>query len=294
MATVVETSALLSVSPPARRRLSTSSVSKQRGRAYCQALSPSVDALDLPFSSPLPALATLRLHVLAYLADLETRLSLLESPISAESLKNKGESTVDEARAWVRTALEMLSGIRADVCAQLPELHLETGAVEGFVKSHMPDVPRLDGVRAHFSAMPDSVRARLPDVRSRLEDVRSSMELHGPLQYLPTLSENLQSLQTHLSSVELPQSLRESFAYLKPHATLSELLERFLSSDLVSGMSSDIRGGEDMLEKAALEVGRAVRRSLDGSRLIHYVDLPEKWRNNRFVTGGYRYVQHIF
>ena len=45
-----------------------------------------------------------------------------------------------------------------------------------------------------------------------------------------------------------------------------------------------------MLEKAAVEVARAMRRSLNGSRLIHYVDLPEKWRNNRFVARGYRYV----
>ena len=106
--------------------------------------------------------------------------------------------------------------------------------------------------------------------------------------YLPTLAAHLQSLQSHLASVELPQSLRDSIAFLRPHASLGEMLERVLSSDLVAGMSSDIRGGEDMLEKAALEVARAVRRSLNGSKLIHYMDLPEKWRNNRFVARGYR------
>lgn len=302
MATVIETSlrtSSLSQRRLARRRLSTSYANKQNGRSLCQPLSPSVDALDLSFSSPLLVLAALRLHVLSYLADLETRLALLESPISAESLKTKSESTVEEARAWAATALEMLSRIRTDVCSHLPELYLETPSVEEFVKSHIPDVPRLDDVRAHLPAMPDAVRSRLPDMsdmRSRLEDVKSSfsdIDFHSPLEYIPTLSENLQSLQSHLSSVDLPQSLRDSVSYLKPHATLSELLDKVMTSELVSAMSSDMRGGEDMLEKAAVEVASAVRRSLNGSRLIHYVDLPEKWRNNRFVARGYRYVASL-
>lgn len=302
MATVVETTTLVTssrpVRRPARRRVSTSVATRQKGRTLCQSLSPSVDALDLPFSSPLPVLATLRLHVLSYLADLEAHLALLESPITAESLKSRRESTVEEARVWANTALEMLNSIRSDVCSHLPELHLDSPSVEDFVKSHMPNAPRLDDVRAHLPAMPDAVRSRLPDLtmpdmRSRLEDVRSSIsdiDFRRPLEYIPTLSEHLQSLQSHLSSVDLPHSFCESVSYLKPHATLSELMDKVLSSDFVSGMSSDIRGGEDMLEKAAVEVARAIRRSLNGSRLIHYVDLPEQWRNNRFVARGYRYV----
>lgn len=255
-----------------------------------------MDALDLSLSSPLTVCANIRLHVLSYLADLETRLSLLESPISAESLKTKGGSTMEEARIWAKTTLEMLDEIRTDVCSHLPELYLETPSMEEFVKSHIPDVPRLDDVCAHLPAMPDAVRSRLPDItisdmRSRLEDVRSSfsdIDFRRPLEYIPTLSEHLQSLQSHLSSVDLPQSVCDSFSYLKPHATLSEMLDRVLSSGLIAGMSSDLRGGEDMLEKAAYEVARAARRSLDGARLIHYADLPEKWRNNRFVARGYR------
>lgn len=273
MTSEVETSPLLSPSsppsPPSRRRLSTSNAARHKARAHCQPLPSSVDALDLHFSSPLPALAALRQHVLSYLADLETRLSLLESPISAESLKTKGESTVDEARAWARTALEMLSRIRTDVCAHLPELHRESTAVEDFVKAH------------------------LPDVRARLEDVRSSIEPHHPLQYIPTLSDHLQSLQTHLASVDVPHSLRESYAYLNPHSSLSEMLDRFRASELVTAVSADIKEGEDMLERAAMEVAKAVRRSVDGSRLIHYADLPEQWRNNRFVSRGYRYVLRV-
>ncbi|EKM54205.1 uncharacterized protein PHACADRAFT_174704 [Phanerochaete carnosa HHB-10118-sp] len=277
MATIVEAATVFQtpVPPqprPARPRLSTSYADKQHDRSLCQPLSPSMNALDLSFGSPLPVLATLRLHVLSYLADLEAHLALLESPISAESLKTRSESTVEEARTWVATALEMLSNIRTDVCSHLPEFYVETPTVEGFVKSHIPDM--------------SGMRSRLEDVRTSFTDI----DFHSPLEYIPTLSENLHSLQSHLSSVDLPQSLCDSVSYLKPHATLSELLDKVMASEFVSRVSSDIRGGEDALEKAAIDVTRAMRRSLNGSRLIHYVDLPERWRNNRFVTRGYRFI----
>ena len=73
-----------------------------------------------------------------------------------------------------------------------------------------------------------------------------------------------------------------------PSASLSTLLDKVLSSHLVSELSSDLKSGEETLQNAALEIARAMKRSLNGSRLIQYVDLPEKWRNNPFVKGGYR------
>ena len=73
---------------------------------------------------------------------------------------------------------------------------------------------------------------------------------------------------------------------LASSATLSTLLP----SHLVADISSDLRSSEETLEKAALEIARAMKRSLNGSRLIQYVDLPEQWRNNPFVKGGYRQV----
>lgn len=238
-------------------------------------------------------LASIRLHVLSYLADLETRLSLLESPINIdipESFKSKGEATVEEARIWLETALEMLASIRSDVMSHLPELHLETPSVEAFVRSHMPDA----------SAMSEAVRARLPDLdltmsdmRSRFEDVRASFadirrDFEGTLEYIPTLSEHLQSLQT-LLLLNLPST--DGPELFTPSATLSVLLDRVLSPDFLAAVadsSPDIRGGENMLEKAALDIAHAVRHSWHGARLIKYVDLPHRWRNNRFVAGGYR------
>jgi len=45
-----------------------------------------------------------------------------------------------------------------------------------------------------------------------------------------------------------------------------------------------------MLERAAKQVVEAIKRSFGGARLIEYVDLPDQWRTNPFVTRSYRFV----
>jgi hypothetical protein len=50
--------------------------------------------------------------------------------------------------------------------------------------------------------------------------------------------------------------------------------------------SGDDKGKEKTVEMDMHKV--AVRLSKGGTRLIRYCDLPEKWRNNEFVTKGYR------
>lgn len=278
-----------------RRRLSTFHAGRYALPQPCHQLPRSVEALDLSFTSHTPTLASLRHHVLSYLADLEDRLSLLESPISPDSLIAKGGLTMEEARTWARDGLEMLRSIREDVCSHLPDLFTLHGipSLEGFVNAHMPEVPTLPGMRSHLPDVPD-VRSHLPnfklsDVRSRLDDVRhriSDIDFNSPLNFVPTLSDRLQALQAHLSTMEQVSSTY--LASIAPNANLSTLLDTVLSSHLVSDITSDIRSGEETLEKAALEIARAMKRSVNGSRLIQYVDLPEKWRNNHFVKGGYR------
>ncbi|THH33312.1 hypothetical protein EUX98_g875 [Antrodiella citrinella] len=211
-------------------------------------------------------LVSLRVQVLQYLADLEQYLS---AAVEAERIKMNQEINVEEARVWARTGLDMLDRIRADVQSHLPDLHL--------------DAP--DSVRARLSeAIPDGVRSRLDDVRSRISDI----DFHRPLDYIPTLLDHLQSLQVHMASLE--HSLSESVAMLTPSTTLCDLMQKAMTSEVVSDVAAEIREGEEMLEKAAIEIAQAVKRSLDGSELIHYHDLPELWKNNQFVVGGYRYV----
>ncbi len=286
---------------PARRRLSTFQAGRYALPQPCHHLPHSIEALDLSLTSLPPTLASLRLHVLSYLADLETRLSLLESPISTEAIVAKGELTMEDARAWARDGLEMLRSIREDVLSHFPDIFSLDAVpsvedVEEFVNTHMPDVTALPEMRSHLPDVSDVVRSHLPDftlsdVRSRLDDVRScisDLDFKTPLQYVPTLSNRLQSLQEHLSTMELASSMYlSSFA---PSATLSTLLDKVLSSHLVADISSALQRGEESLEMAALDIARAMKRSLNGSRLIQYVDLPKQWRNNQFVQDGYRLV----
>jgi len=210
----------------------------------------------------------------------------------------------------------MLEGIRADVCSHLPELPFTD--MESFVKSHlpeMPDVPILNEMRSHLPDMaemrshipslPDTmaemrshmpnmndVRSHISDMRHKLDDVRTRFQLDfdfkQPFTYIPTLSDHLENLHSHLSSVEIP-----SVPSFTPNTVISDLLESLLNSDVVKDILNShpeevIAEGEDMLERAAHEVKMAIQRSLDGAHLIRYSELPKPWQNNPFVTHGYR------
>lgn len=225
----------------------------------CHSLPHSLEALD-PSSSK-QSLAALRILLLSYLEDVENRLAAIDSPISDISipaaLKIKGEHTVEDVRTWARDALEMLRSIRSDVCSYLPEL---------------PDVPSLSNVRTQLSNSLADTTAVMEDVCSRFSD-----------NHISTLSARLQSLQAHLRSTDVLTADLHTF----PGSTrLSGLFESIMSSDLVTELSDDVTEAEDM----ARDIARAIKQSLQGSKLIHYVDLPPQWRNNPFVTRGYRYV----
>jgi len=237
----------------------------------CHSLPHSLEALDSPSSgSARQSLGALRILLLSYLEDVENRLSAIDSPISEitipAALKFKGEHTVEDARAWARDALEMLRSIRSDVCSHLPEL---------------PDVPSLSNVRAQLSHSLADTTSVVEDVCSRFSD-----------KHISTLSARFQSLQAHLRSMDVLTTDMHTF----PGSTrLSGLFDSFMSSDLVTELSDDVTEAEDM----ARDVTRAIRQSLQGSKLIHYVDLPPQWRNNPFVARGYRYVSgahvpHVF
>ncbi|KAF8627845.1 hypothetical protein AX15_004261 [Amanita polypyramis BW_CC] len=296
------------------RHLASPSAARRPRIQLCPPLNHSQDTRDLLSASPVQTLASLRLLVLSYLADLERALSDLES-CRFETWKTKGECTMEEAKQWANTALEMLEGIRAEVRSRLPELHLSDISIEAFAKSHLPDLPdtaNLLGMCRHLPDMPD-VRSHLPDIphlpemsdmRSHLpefadmcfkiDDVRSrirDIDFHQPLSYIPTLSDRLRKLHSHLTSVEVPPGV--SSPSLTPGTLLSELLDALLKSEFVTDFldsAPDVKECEENFEKAALEVASAVKRSLQGVRLIRYSDLPHPWRNNPFVTRGYRFI----
>ncbi|KAK0455471.1 hemolysin-III related-domain-containing protein [Desarmillaria tabescens] len=256
----------------------------------CRPLPYSLEALDLSPNSPTQAMASLRFLVLSYLAELETRLSQLESP-DFEAWKVKGEVAMEDANQWVSNTLELLDSIRTDVSFHLPDIHALS--VDSLT-SHFPDVPNI---RSHLPDMSD-MHVHLPDfslsdMRAKLEDIRArfhDIDFDRPVNYLPTLLEHLHDLTLRLSSKELPSGFDIGLAALS--SRLTDFLDSILSSNLVASVPH-MKDGEDLMGRAAMEVvevARAIKHSFEGVHLIQYSDLPRKWRNNPFVTRGYRFI----
>ncbi|KAF9075315.1 hemolysin-III related-domain-containing protein [Rhodocollybia butyracea] len=270
----------------ARRRLSTPPPIKTHRIQFCHPFPPSLEALDLSTSSsPTQILASLRFLVLSYLAEIEQRISLMESP-HLEKWQAKGELTIEEARQWARETLEMLEALRNDVCYHLPDVTIDN------LKSRLPDVPSMSDVRAHLPDVPsiNDMRSHLPDfpdcISSKLDNVRTKfhdIDFHAPLDYIPILSERLETLQSHLSAVGLPIGLTGSYSML------SDLVDTLLSSEVVTDFLHSATPEDDVFGRAK-EVTRAIKRSFEGVRLISYEDLPAAWQNNSFVQQGYRFI----
>lgn len=296
-----------------RRKSRLSSTGNIQPLKICDSLSYPLEELDLSSASPIQTLASLRFLVLSYLAELERRLSDLESP-SFEAWNIHDKLTIDEATQWARTALEMLEGIRADVCSHLPDFQFtDLASLETFVKarlpdlsdvpnftemrSHLPDMPHLPdmtGMRSHLPVLPDmdNVRSHFSDMRIKIDDVRTrfnELDFQKPFSYIPTLSNHLKNLHAHLSSMELPSELPVSA--LPSSTVLSDLLDTLLSSEIaidILNSTPDPVEVDTLIERTACEVTDAIKRSFDGVRLINYSDLPAPWKNNPFVTHGYR------
>ncbi|KAI0032105.1 hemolysin-III related-domain-containing protein [Vararia minispora EC-137] len=245
----------------------------------CQDFPHSLEALDLSLPSPIQTLASLRIVLLNYLSHLEHALSELDSPLVElehgidDALANAGVK-MDEARQWARDGLKLLSEIRADVSSRLPDLNVEPPTIDQLVA-------RLQDLRdAAYHLSP------LEDVKARLSD----LDIPHPIQYIPTLSARLQSLHAHISTIELPST--RPFHSFHPTQFLSDLCDRLASLNFVQDVlhAPVVEQTEEKISKAARDIAAAVQLSLQGSRLISYDNLPEEWRNNPFITHGYRFI----
>lgn len=295
----------MNVSPPPSlrmrkpRRLSTPAPKGRFARVQsCSSLPKSVSALDLQASATAPAavLSSVRALVLSHLADLEHRLSQLSKPEVHFPDSFKGTS-MEDARAWAQEALDMLNRIRADVSSHLPDVPFDSASVEARLHAHLQDFSLPSMIEDLRSRLPDVSQLRssissldVSDMQSKFKDVYAQLPSvptdFPPLHYLPTLSEHLQSLYTHIHCSN-PFSTSQCPS-LPSTTSVSELLDKILSSDYVPEVLHRAGGHESKFEKAAREMSEALKLSLNGSRLVTYVDLPVEWRNNHFVSRGYR------
>jgi adiponectin receptor len=243
----------------------------------CQPPPRSPDVLDLSSSSPATAFAALHDHVLSCLADMEASLSQLESPLPDFDLGqaiSRSELKVEEVRAWAKDGLEILKQTRAELRSHLPEFTLDAVSVETYVSARLHDLSDASNYKRVTSHIPEL--SLIP----RAE------------QYLCNLSDHLKSLHSHLSSFNFNALPHVAFLSFPSIAELSELIDTTISSDrlpVVLRARCTSQSG-DQLGRAATEVARAIERSVHGAKLITYGELPSEWRNNPFVTHGYRFV----
>ena len=238
----------------------------------------SLDTLDLSSASPAAAFASLHFHVLSCLADIEASLSQLESPLPDFDLGqaiSRGELKVEEVRAWAKDGLEILKQIKAELRSHLPEFSLDPVSVENYVSARLHDLSDSSNLKRVTSHLPDLPRIPRPE------------------QYLFKLSGHLKSLHSHLSSSNAFSHI--AFPSFPSTAKLSELIDTLMSSDRVPVKlrARSMSRTEDALGRVTAEVARAIESSFHGAKLITYGDLPSEWRNNPFVTHGYRFVPYI-
>jgi adiponectin receptor len=163
----------------------------------------------------------------------------------------------------VHEGLKRLHHLREEVSARLPDLEE--------LRSHFPD---FDWELPNISLV--DLRARMPDMPN-LSNVGS--KLPDLDEYLPTLSERLRSLQSYLSNIPSISSAIN----LGP-------LHDLLASELIEDVQASAEKAQTQAECTAAQIMSGLKKSLNGRKLISYHDLPEKWRNNEWVHGGYRFI----
>lgn len=88
----------------------------------------------------------------------------------------------------------------------------------------------------------------------------------------------------------LSSKVSSADTFLTPLLLLDETFGGIIASELYTNLESSEIVLENMVEKAPHDVEIAVQRSLNGSKLIHFPDLPKEWRSNPFVYSGYRFI----
>jgi adiponectin receptor len=264
----------------------------------------SLQALDLHSSGRTvsSALASLRMHYLSYLADLEARLALLdfaklsvhvETPAchDPDSTGNDSDGSddldlhVDDISIFITQGFELLRTIREDVLSYLPEdFDLASAATSAdLVRTKIHD--HLD-VRSRLPEFEMPTIPSMDELRTRL----STLSPSSSLSCVPRLQAHLIRLQEHFKSLPFSVPSRSSLPlpWISPPKALSDLIVDLLNEDTEESIEADIKKEKIAEETMHEQVKRALVWSHQGCQLISYEQLPEKWRNNEFVLTGYR------
>ena len=311
---------------PRNRRRNHSSCHPESSQPYPKLtpnVSSSIHALDLrlPSNVHIPsALASLRIHVLQYLSDLEARLALLDfraanipmsptqlhasphlsaSEESSPSSRDRDETdgvdldiSVQDVTDFVKKGFAILRDIRSDVCSYLPD---DLGFPSAHGSSLRERFPDLD-VRSKLAKLGELEMPNMPampsmgELKLRLKEMSPSTI--DPLSYVPRLNDHLQRLQKHFQEFPPFGPFARTLPRLSisPPKVLSDLMTELLEEDTEEAIQKHMMLAQQAELTMHEEVRMALSKSTNGSRLIGYQDLPYRWKNNEFVLAGYRLV----
>lgn len=231
----------------------------------------------------LELLRTIRAEVSSYLPDVSMSVDFdFDLPASAHVAA--AAEAMQQKKDAFRTRLTEF-GNHIDPHHQLQEL----------LTDKLPDF--ADMVHMPSRSM-DALRARLSD----LAPGSISVVGNNALGYVPRLKEHLASLQAHMQDLpfRVPSTALSAFPHLPGGAggihppiptIVTDLLADLLEEDTEEAIEADIQKEKRDVQSAHVEIHRALEKSENGLKLIEFDDLPFKWRNNRWVRGGYRSVQ---
>ncbi|KAG8772563.1 hypothetical protein FRC15_002649 [Serendipita sp. 397] len=188
--------------------------------------------------------------------------------------------SVDDLRTWVHDSLEQLAHLRAEVTARLPDL--EDLRPHFDFDFELPNL-NLDEFRARLSRIEvpnfsEISSLSMTDMKTRLGDLG--------YEYLPTLADHLSHLNSHLTSLRVPDFPSRTLE--KGNTVLKDFIDALMYSEENSPLERERVDFE--VEQTAIQVRRALSDSAWGNRLLSYHQLPIKWRNNEHVLHGYRFI----
>ncbi|GAA5862418.1 hypothetical protein JCM8547_007634 [Rhodosporidiobolus lusitaniae] len=211
------------------------------------------------------------------------------------------EDDLTTLSAFVSSASSFLSALRAELpslsatsstdSSSLVALHLSPdarAALDRFLAAHpLPSLPHY-GVRARAASGAHAVLARVTTEMDSLRSTMASLVSSTPTPDGQTTPSAFESMSSYFPSAPDYQALKEQFqsdaarfssavVHLKDETTSSI---SHAASDLAHA-ASDALDEAKRLYHAALEAGK--------TRLLRYDELPQEWKNNEHVLGGYRF-----
>lgn len=225
------------------------------------------------------------------ISHVRTYLPNIDLPQLPEWPQVVDETTLDDARARFH-----------DIDLEFHPKYIETlsnhlmGLREHFASISVPFSPSPGYT---FTSMAEALETLVNEARSQFEESTPSPQAQSFVSRgADFMSEVCDGIEANVEAMreqreEMFDQMREGFDHMKEG--LSNMRDNINHElDIIGNELTAIRdelGHEfDVLKDELMEITAAVQRSFHGVHLIGYSDLPQDWKNNPFVSTGYRFI----